>query len=242
MPPQSVADVGRWLPEINHDPNGFDPARTVNCGSCALAVDQRLSGVVPDATAGIGTLSTPQMEAATGLQQVPATPAQIEQYLINQGAGAHTVVGVDRANGYAGHWFNAYYDGQNVYAIDGQTGQILGWPPGHGPSSSASDELGHGSAKMKPEQVALAAELLNMDPQVAADRAYDVRDGIIRVSSDIRGVGTVLVGPDSSVLFFASYIGIDEALAAWDKGARTPRKSFAALHVQPDVKPHQDRG
>ncbi|MDT5066548.1 MAG: hypothetical protein QOK02_2703, partial [Mycobacterium sp.] len=125
----SVANIHNWLPEINHDPNGFDPARTVNCGSCALAVDQRLSGMVPDATAGLGTLSTPQMEAATGLVQVPATPAQIEQYLVNQGPGAHTIVGVDRANGFAGHWFNAYYDGRNVYAIDGQTGEVLGWPP-----------------------------------------------------------------------------------------------------------------
>ena len=107
----------------------FDPARAVNCGQCALAVEQRLSGAVPDASAGLGTLSVAEMEAATGLKQVPATPAQIEQYLIDQGAGAHTVVGVDRAGGVAGHWFNAYYDGKNVYAIDGQTGQVLGWPP-----------------------------------------------------------------------------------------------------------------
>jgi Papain fold toxin 1, glutamine deamidase len=135
LPPESVGDIHKWLPEINHDPNGFDPLRTVNCGSCALAVDQRLSGIIPDARAGLGTLSTPQMEAATGLQQVPGTPAQIEQYLINQGAGAHTVIGVDRA-GAPGHWFNAYYDGNNVYAIDGQTGQILGWPP-------AMDMAGH---------------------------------------------------------------------------------------------------
>ena len=38
-------------------------------------------------------------------------------------------MGVDRANGEAGHWFNAYYDGNKVYALDAQTGQILGWPP-----------------------------------------------------------------------------------------------------------------
>ncbi|MFL0292789.1 toxin glutamine deamidase domain-containing protein [Mycobacterium sp. SMC-18] len=129
--PPSITDIGHWLPEINHGPgmDPFDPARAVNCGQCALAVEQRLSGAVPDASAGLGTLSVAEMEAATGLKQVPATPAQIEQYLIDQGAGAHTVVGVDRAGGVAGHWFNAYYDGKNVYAIDGQTGQVLGWPP-----------------------------------------------------------------------------------------------------------------
>jgi Papain fold toxin 1, glutamine deamidase len=60
---------------------------------------------------------------------VPATPAEIAQYLVNQGPGSHTVVGVDRAGGVAGHWFNAYYDGHKVYAIDARTGQILDWPP-----------------------------------------------------------------------------------------------------------------
>lgn len=85
---------------------------------------------------------------------------------------------------------------------------------------------------MKQDQIAVAAECLNMDPELAASRAYDVRDGIIRVSSDIRGVGTVLVGPDLSVLFFASYISLEDALEVWDTGRRTPKASFAALHQQ----------
>lgn len=131
MPPQSINEIGQWLPEINHGPgmDPFDPARAVNCGQCALAVDHRISGIDSGASAGLGTLSVPEMEAATGLRQVAATPTEIERYLIDQGAGAHAVIGVDRANGFAGHWFNAYYDGKNVYAVDGQTGQILGWPP-----------------------------------------------------------------------------------------------------------------
>jgi hypothetical protein len=83
---------------------------------------------------------------------------------------------------------------------------------------------------------------MNMDPQIAADRAYDVRDGLIRVSSDIRGVGTVLVGPDLSVLFFASYISLEEALEAWDSGNRTPKASFAALHIGPDGTRRDPRG
>ncbi|MBN3457997.1 hypothetical protein [Mycolicibacterium mageritense] len=83
---------------------------------------------------------------------------------------------------------------------------------------------------MTPEQVAVAAECLNMDVDVAGGRAYDVRDGIIRVSSDIRGVGSVLVGPDLSVLFFASFISPEEALDVWETGRRTPKESFAALH------------
>jgi len=83
------------------------------------------------------------------------------------------------------------------------------------------------------DQIAVAARCLNLDPEVAASRAYDVRDGIIRVSSDIRGVGTVLVGADLSVLFFASYISLEEALDVWDTGRRTPKESFAALHQLP---------
>lgn len=85
---------------------------------------------------------------------------------------------------------------------------------------------------MKQDQIALAAECLNMTPELAAVRVYDVRDGLVRVASDIRGAGAVLVGPDLSVLFFASHISLEEALAAWDSGRRTPKESFAALHQQ----------
>jgi len=80
-------------------------------------------------------------------------------------------------------------------------------------------------------QIHVAAECLNLDLESAASRAYDVRDGIIRVSSDIRGVGTVLVGPDLSVLFFASSVSLDEALDVWDTGRRTAIESFAALRA-----------
>ena len=87
-----------------------------------------------------------------------------------------------------------------------------------------------GGAEVTNEQIAVAARCLNLDPDVAASLAHDVRDGIIRVSSDMRGVGTVLVGPDLSVLFFASYVTLEAALEVWDTGRRTPVESFAALH------------
>lgn len=90
--------------------------------------------------------------------------------------------------------------------------------------------VGGGGTQVNQDQIAVAAECLNMTPELAAGRAYDVRDGLVRVSSDIRGVGTVLVGPDLSVLFFTSYTSLEEALAAWDSGRRTPKESFAALH------------
>ena len=87
---------------------------------------------------------------------------------------------------------------------------------------------------MRKDQIELAAELLNMTPELAESRAYDARDGIIRVSSDIRGLGSVLVGPDLSVMFFPSSVFPDQALELWDSGKRTPRESFDVLHVGKD--------
>lgn len=37
--------------------------------------------------------------------------------------------------------------------------------------------------------------------------------------------------PHLSVLFFASYISLEEALDVWDTGRRTPIESFAALRT-----------
>jgi hypothetical protein len=91
-----------------------------------------------------------------------------------------------------------------------------------------------GSATITREQIALAAELLNMDAQAAQANAYDIRDGIVCTYSNIRGLGSVLIGPDMSVLFFASYVALEDALEEWDAGRRTPQEEFAILHVEPD--------
>ena len=71
------------------------------------------------------------MEAATGIPQVEMTPEAIADELRAGGPGSHAVVGIDRA-GDDGHWFNAYFDGNRVVAVDGQTGQIIEWPPSFG--------------------------------------------------------------------------------------------------------------
>lgn len=84
---------------------------------------------------------------------------------------------------------------------------------------------------MTSEQIAVAAECLNLNLDVATSRAYDVEDGIIRVSSDIRGVGSVLVGPDLSVLFFASQVSPERAVEVWKSGRRTPLEHFDALRL-----------
>lgn len=126
-----INDIAKWLPEINSNFNGdqFSPFSN-NCGLCAAAVFKRFEGDIT-AVASIGTLNIGEMNIITGRTQTSMSPGQISDYLISQGAGAHAVVGIDRKDSY-GHWFNAFYDGQNVYTIDGQTGTISDWPPDYG--------------------------------------------------------------------------------------------------------------
>lgn len=118
--------INSWIQSINPNPD-HDPRRSVNCGKCAAAVFHRLNGN-NSATADLGTYSISEMNSITGRTQTTMTPQQIENYLRTQGAGSHVVVGVDRDSG-AGHWFNAFFDGNNVYTIDGQGGTMEEWPP-----------------------------------------------------------------------------------------------------------------
>jgi len=51
--------------------------------------------------------------------------------VLEAGDGAHAVIGVDREYG-PGHWFNAACLEGKVVAIDGQSGEVLDWPPDYG--------------------------------------------------------------------------------------------------------------
>lgn len=136
----TLGAIAGWLGEINPGYTGepFDP-RSSNCGMCAAAVFARLQGINPSCVAGTSTLSVEQMEAFTGRPQTSMTPAEMRELLIAAGPGSHAVIGIDRTFG-AGHWFNAYYDGERVVAIDGQSGKILDWPPEYGsPSNPVSN-------------------------------------------------------------------------------------------------------
>ena len=126
-------DVDNWIKDINpnFDPFDLDSAYDNNCGSCAFAVNKRLDGdteIVASAD-NIGTVE--EMNAATGMEQVPMTPEEIEKTLLEQGNGAHAIIGIDRADG-PGHWFNAANIDGKVVTIDGQDGSISDWPPDYG--------------------------------------------------------------------------------------------------------------
>lgn len=129
--PATADEIRNWIAQINpgYSDSQFDP-RSSNCGKCAHAVFDALNGG-PVRDAGIGTLSQREMADALGREQVHATPSAIAERLREKGAGAHAVVGIDREKG-AGHWFNAYNDGKDVWAIDGQAGTVSGWPPDYG--------------------------------------------------------------------------------------------------------------
>jgi len=76
------------------------------------------------------------MEQATGKKCVYMSPDDIEAKLKSMGKGAHLIAGINRRlpNGQAisGHWFNVYYDGDKVYTLDGQSGEVLDWPYDYG--------------------------------------------------------------------------------------------------------------
>lgn len=68
------------------------------------------------------------METATGKKCVYMSVSQIADKLKSMGAGSHLIVGINRTGGRPGHWFNVFFDGEKIYTIDGQSGNILNFP------------------------------------------------------------------------------------------------------------------
>lgn len=131
---QDVGEIYEWLDEINPNYDPFDSNDSPyhnNCGSCALAVAMHLDGIKDYEASENNVGNAEMMNEITGAEQVSMSPQEIESFLMSQGPGAHGIVGIDRAEG-PGHWFNAYYDGSKVMAIDGQTGDVHDWPPDYG--------------------------------------------------------------------------------------------------------------
>lgn len=125
-----LAEMKTWIKDINPNFDPYNPwsAYNKNCGSCALAVHNRLKGY-KDVVAGRINIA-PQdadMEELTGLKCEYMNPSDIEKLLISRGAGSELIVGINREDG-PGHWFNVFYDGTNLYTVDGQSGKIMGWP------------------------------------------------------------------------------------------------------------------
>ncbi len=129
----NINDMDNWLGDINPNFDEFDTDSPYcnNCGSCAYAVWKRLEGDNDICASAENIGYNDEMEALTGMQQVSMSPDDIESNLLAQGDGAHAIIGIDRAEG-PGHWFNAACIDGKVVAIDGQSGEILDWPPDYG--------------------------------------------------------------------------------------------------------------
>ncbi len=128
-----TSELGDWIKEINpnFDPFDWESPFNNNCGSCAYAVYRRLEGDTDIVATAENIGYNSQMEALTGMEQVSMSPEEIENRLLEQGDGAHAIIGIDRAEG-PGHWFNAACIDGKVVTIDGQSGEISDWPPDYG--------------------------------------------------------------------------------------------------------------
>ena len=140
LPPLNNADqisdyqnLDAWLKDINpnFDPYDIESPYCNNCGSCAYAVYRRLEGDTNIIATANNIGYNDEMTALTGMEQVSMPPEEIEARLLEQGNGAHAIIGIDRSEG-PGHWFNAICKDEKVYAVDGQTGEINEWPPDYG--------------------------------------------------------------------------------------------------------------
>ena len=141
---QQILDA---LKAINPNFDPMDPKGEYsnNCGNTSSILNDVMNGA-PVTEAPVGTLTTPEMEARTGLPQTAMTPQQVIDSLVAQGAGSHCVVGVDRSTG-TGHWFNAFFDGTTVWTLDAQNGTMTPFPP-HEPNATNWD------ASIHPDHVA----------------------------------------------------------------------------------------
>lgn len=135
----SLADVTSLAERINpgFDPNDPSSPFGKNCGSVAANLFDAMNGKAL-VEAGPSSLDIPQMEARTGLPQERMAPEEIASRLRALGPGSHCVVGIDRVGDRPGHWFNAFFDGSEVYVVDGQVGRVSRWPP-HEPSATNWD-------------------------------------------------------------------------------------------------------
>ena len=110
----------------NFDPN-VDNAYARNCGGCAFATWERLSGIDPQAQAdwrNIGTIGG--MEEACDMRFADCAPNQLEQFARSQGPGWHGMCAMEwPPDGETGHWVNlATSETGHVYVLDSQCGEV----------------------------------------------------------------------------------------------------------------------
>ncbi len=128
-------DPEAWMRAVNPDFEGYVDFRgkmphNINCGLSAQAVALALDGRPRIAEGSERGMTPTQMREWSQVEQTRfgVRVYDIEARLRTMAPGAHAIVGLDYRNG-GGHWFNAYWDGQRVWALDGQDGTCKEWPP-----------------------------------------------------------------------------------------------------------------
>ena len=133
----NIHSISSWIKDINPKYNSpFYPIQNPyrkNCGSCAFAIESRLNGDSSAVAVSKNIGKDYEMEQITGKICRYMTVHQIESVLKERGAGSHLIVGINRkptpsGKTQAGHWFNAFYDGNTIYVLEGQSGNIYNWP------------------------------------------------------------------------------------------------------------------
>jgi len=137
---RSIDEIDQVLASRTINPEfGQTPSAGENCGRCSANLFDYLNGSTPVA-AGDGTLDDREMEQRTGLPERQTSPEEIEARLRANGAGSHCVVGIWRNHG-DGHWFNAWFDGSQVWTLDAQSGSRYPWPRDYGDVKSWDSSL-----------------------------------------------------------------------------------------------------
>jgi hypothetical protein len=72
--------------------------------------------------------SEPELAELIGAPFQQTTPDEITERLRARGKGSYSIVGIDRAHG-PGHWYVAYFDGNDVALLDPIANRRIGWPP-----------------------------------------------------------------------------------------------------------------
>ncbi len=127
-----LEEIRSWIKEVNPNYSPWTPYGS-NCGTCAYIVEKSINaGELVGEAGSVNIAPTdPEMEELTGFDCVYMSVSDIENVLKSRGPGSHLIIGINRNQG-SGHWFNAYYDGEKIYTVDGQDGTISDWPRDYG--------------------------------------------------------------------------------------------------------------
>ena len=89
-----------------------------------------MTGAEPNATAAAlaGGVTLERLSELSGLVMAEMSQDDLVSLLQKQGKGACAIIAIQRHRG-SGHAFNAYFDGETVYYVDGQNETFSRWPP-----------------------------------------------------------------------------------------------------------------